>query len=219
MKKIFAFLFIIQFAKAQTTKYDYKIELTNSNKNMSFPFKNFLNNVKTHLLMNSSGEYFYATQDGSVPNDEFEMIKIAINSNGSTLKPYQSEFEYIIPWFQKNKTQKIAFKTKYKTNWIITDEVKKINGYICYKATCVLEQLYEDDFVEGQNLTAWFTPEIKTSSGPNCFSDLPGLIVQLETSIFNFTLDNIENTTEEIPVSIEGYKIYSYDEYQEYISK
>lgn len=169
--------------------------------------------------MNSSGEYFYATQDGSVPNDEFEMIKIAINSNGSTLKPYQSEFEYIIPWFQKNKTQKIAFKTKYKTNWIITDEVKKINGYICYKATCVLEQLYEDDFVEGQNLTAWFTPEIKTSSGPNCFSDLPGLIVQLETSIFNFTLDNIENTTEEIPVSIEGYKIYSYDEYQEYISK
>ncbi|MFY7739997.1 MAG: GLPGLI family protein [Flavobacterium sp.] len=71
--------------------------------------------------------------------------------------------------------------------WEITSETKKINGYTCYRATCVY---IEDDKTRNVKKTfhpeVWFTPEIPASFGPRGLDGLPGLV--LEGKINNSTV-------------------------------
>ena len=63
--------------------------------------------------------------------------------------------------------------------WVITTETKKINGYLCYKATTHIEK-----FQKFRNKTisvdsyVWFTPEIPYSFGPKGLDGLPGLVLE-----------------------------------------
>lgn len=63
-----------------------------------------------------------------------------------------------------------AYREDLKTpEWEITDSVKNIIGYECFKATT--------DF-KGRQWIAWFTPEIPVSDGPWKLHGLPGLILE-----------------------------------------
>ncbi|MBG6110580.1 GLPGLI family protein [Flavobacterium sp. CG_23.5] len=63
--------------------------------------------------------------------------------------------------------------------WTITTETKKINGYICYKATS-----HKEEFSKFRNRTismdptVWFTPEMPFSFGPSGLDGLPGLVLE-----------------------------------------
>lgn len=63
--------------------------------------------------------------------------------------------------------------------WLISDETKKINGFLCYKATC---EFIEDDKIRNNKKTfhpeVWFTPEIPASFGPRGLDGLPGLVLE-----------------------------------------
>ena len=62
------------------------------------------------------------------------------------------------------------YREELKTpEWAITDSVKNIIGYECFKATT--------DF-KGRQWTAWFAPEIPVSDGPWKLHGLPGLILE-----------------------------------------
>lgn len=66
-----------------------------------------------------------------------------------------------------------------KVEWHLTQEIKKIGKYTCYKATS--EKEVENR--RGKHLkkiTAWYTPELPISYGPKNYSGLPGLILELE---------------------------------------
>jgi len=84
-------------------------------------------------------------------------------------------------------------------NWILVDQTKKIGEYSCFKAELIIpvtqkqKQEY-DDFLtreekkpalfkiekpEDKIVTAWYTPEIPVSFGPNNFCGLPGLILEI----------------------------------------
>lgn len=84
-------------------------------------------------------------------------------------------------------------------NWSLVDETKKIGEYTCFKAELIIpvtekqKQEYEDflkketmkpalfkmDKPEDKVVTAWYTPEIPVSFGPNNFWGLPGLILEI----------------------------------------
>jgi len=55
--------------------------------------------------------------------------------------------------------------------WKVEDEQKEILGYTCIKATSMNQ---------GNEITAWFTPQIPLSIGPDSFVGLPGAILALE---------------------------------------
>ncbi|MGO3689958.1 GLPGLI family protein [Psychroflexus sp. S27] len=60
-------------------------------------------------------------------------------------------------------------------NWEITGEQKKINNYLCQKATVIIE----NSIGVKTKVTAWFTKDIPLNYGPREYSGLPGLIVEL----------------------------------------
>ena len=65
-------------------------------------------------------------------------------------------------------------------SWKLQSDTKNIGTYTCFKAT--LEQEVESDHdgtKETQIVTAWYTPQIPVSNGPEEFQGLPGLILEL----------------------------------------
>lgn len=66
--------------------------------------------------------------------------------------------------------------SKFK-EWKLTQETKKIAGYLCYKATYTTKQNNTDIHV-----TAWYTPQIPVAFGPSSYNGLPGLILELENN-------------------------------------
>ena len=57
--------------------------------------------------------------------------------------------------------------------WQLTQETKKIAGYICYKATSTKKNI---------QVVAWYTPQVPVSFGPKEYNGLPGLILEVENN-------------------------------------
>lgn len=60
----------------------------------------------------------------------------------------------------------------HHTTWKLVDSTKIILGYTCKKATGKTER--------GSDVEAWYTEDIPFSSGPETFSGLPGMILQID---------------------------------------
>lgn len=83
--------------------------------------------------------------------------------------------------------------------WVLIDETKKIGDYTCFKAEFIIpvtqnqkdnyqEYLRKEEIKPGlfkqteptdNIVTAWYTPEIPVSFGPNNYWGLPGLILEI----------------------------------------
>lgn len=74
-------------------------------------------------------------------------------------------------------------------NWKLTGETKQIGQYTCYKATYTRMSRggFKMDSENGESLiqpkeivtTAWYTPQIPISDGPEMYYGLPGLILEV----------------------------------------
>lgn len=126
-------------------------------------------------------------------------------------------------------------------NWKLSADTKKIGDYVCYKAT--FERVNNDfnwmsmrrrpsdetkkdstatkEEVKKELVTAWYTPMIPVSTGPDDFWGLPGLI--LEVSAGNTTIlctEIVLNPSDKVEISVptRGEKI-SRDDYNETVKK
>ena len=65
-------------------------------------------------------------------------------------------------------------------SWDLQSDTKNIGTYTCFKATLEREVVSDlDGSKEMQTVTAWYTPQIPVSNGPEEFQGLPGLILEL----------------------------------------
>jgi GLPGLI family protein len=101
--------------------------------------------------------------------------------------------------------------------WKIMNDMKEVAGHICMNAS-----LY--DTLRKQNTIAWFALDMPVSAGPDRYTGLPGIILEVDVNngALVITADKIDLkplTTElDIPAKIKGKKI-NMAEYTELIEK
>jgi len=85
-------------------------------------------------------------------------------------------------------------------NWVIINETKTLEGFLCKKATTSLSK-------HGFTIkyTAWFSEKIPINDGPANYGGLPGLIFEISAenlficNLINFKYDeNLKTTIEPI---------------------
>jgi len=90
--------------------------------------------------------------------------------------------------------------------WKIMNDMKEVAGHICMNASM-------SDTLRKQNTIAWFALDMPISTGPDRFTGLPGIILEIDVNngALIMTADKIEIkplTTElDVPVKIKGKKI------------
>ncbi len=81
-------------------------------------------------------------------------------------------------------------------NWQITEERKRIKGYLCYKA--ILQPKTKQKFTT----VAWFCPQLPLSFGPSKSGGLPGLILEFhEKGAIIFYADSIKFSAETVSIN------------------
>ncbi len=84
-----------------------------------------------------------------------------------------------------------------KIKWKILNEIKEIEGYLCMKAET-------KNKIKGQTVHAWFTDAIPMSGGPEGYSGLPGMILELDINdgdaVITATKVDLKTTIEKLPI-------------------
>lgn len=83
-----------------------------------------------------------------------------------------------------------------KLDWKLEKETKKIGKYLCLKATAVkmvddYEGVKKKEKQKELKITAWYTPEIPVSNGPEYYFGLPGLILELHEDKMHYVANKI----------------------------
>lgn len=74
---------------------------------------------------------------------------------------------------------KIILKKKIKVDWKLHNETKKIQDFICYKASTTIK--YNNGVGNFQKkLIVWYCPKIPYSYGPKGYGELPGIILEFQ---------------------------------------
>lgn len=97
--------------------------------------------------------------------------------------------------------------------WKITNESKKIDNYLCYKAT--FEEFFprRDGTQGSRTITAWFAPSLPYNFGPLTYYGLPGLILELTRNSTTFLASKIEISEKQIPIDFPKGKTITHEEY------
>ena len=130
------------------------------------------------LLFNPDESYYYV--DAGMEVDEVEdpvSYKFSLMILGKGVY-YQNRKEGIQLNQKESLNELYLVSDTIRNDWHITNETKKIAGFTVYKATKPCKC--------GQDIEAWFAPDIPVPFGPAGFNGLPGLI--LEVTKYKHTL-------------------------------
>lgn len=139
-----------------------------------------------------------ANQDAKVALALIEYFVEVYTDAASKTKIYNNETES-----GKFKRQEFLITESLFTDWKLINETKKIQDFTCYKA--VGEYHYKTDAGNfSKTITAWYSPEISSSFGPNGYGGLPGLILELHVGLNGalFGAKKINFNSSEVQLSI-----------------
>lgn len=203
MKKILI-LFILLFLEAnsqKSAKINYSVlplngTIENSDdvkktsiSNNFIGIDNALTRLDYELLIYENKSYFYMVSSLDV-NDRASRLAKSFAGSGDFFTNKNTE-ELIKTFSILGQTFNVS--SKINTNWILTNELKTINGYVCYKATQLKNMRLKKTSKE---IIAWYCPSIPLSFGPKDFSGLPGLIMELQDGKVIFLINKINLNAE-----------------------
>ena len=106
----------------------------------------------------------------------------------------------------------IFLKKEKKNDWVLQNETKEINGFLCYKATSTNKIVYGEK-VFNHPVTAWYCPTLPYNFGPNGYSGLPGLILELNDGNISYVVKKINLSKNKTVIEIPKGKTMSEEEY------
>jgi GLPGLI family protein len=126
----------------------------------------------TGSLVFSNNESFYKL-DTPMESDADQGINLTRTFAGKG-DVFYNDVSNDIHLLQKSNMVGKFLIIKKPIEWEITQELKKIGNYNCFKA------IKKDTVNSNKKTIAWFTPQIPVSFGPKEFNGLPGLILELK---------------------------------------
>ncbi|MBE0424297.1 MAG: GLPGLI family protein [Lutibacter sp.] len=151
-----------------------------------------LKEIKFELIVKDSKSLFYANDNNPLEGKKNykTAISIGINLKGK----YYTDFEKNEVINQKESLgETFLVKEKFdKYKWVLHNETKKIGQFLCYKATAIEEVIHPfSNEIRKNIITCWYNPEIPVKCGIGKYTNLPGLIISLETNNTKMILNDL----------------------------
>ncbi len=148
-----------------------------------------LTDVGFYLFCNTSESLFKVDDILDLETDRWKKMFIKLGGGGDLIYTNVKNKEQL--WEKEAFGSDFLVENDITTyNWEITNETKKINKYICYKA--ISKRKVKDK--EYTSVIAWFTPDLPYPFGPIEYCNLPGLILELEVASIRFYAIKIDLT-------------------------
>jgi len=134
---------------------------------------------KTYILTFNKEESLYKEDESLAPPAKGGVMVFVSDSGSGILYKNVKEQRYVkqTDFLGKEFLIQDSLNT---LGWQLQSETKNIGTYTCFKATLEREVESDDNGTKKtQMVTAWYTPQIPVSNGPEEFQGLPGLILEL----------------------------------------
>ncbi|MGJ8591836.1 MAG: GLPGLI family protein [Aquaticitalea sp.] len=151
----------------------------------------------------------------------FEMIKVmeseisALDSRASVLIGGGKGVYYLNKKINSRLHQIESFGKTFliesklsEQKWILSKETKHVGKYLCYKAIFIPNLDNNKEEKKSKEIIAWYSKDIPINFGPIGFSNLPGLILELEygNALYSYTDISFTDTIK-IVMPKEGQKV------------
>jgi len=181
------------------TKFDIKMDSSQVNSAMQEQMMEMMKKQfqKTYkLTFNKEASIYKEEESLARPQPSGMQIMMVMSGGSDVLYKNTKENRFT----NQNESYSKLFLIKdelKKIDWKLGSETKSIGEYTCYKATMTRERpvmsmsfsINDDDDedeeeekepeMETITITAWYTPQIPVSTGPENYHGLPGLILQV----------------------------------------
>ena len=174
-----------------------------------------LENTKILLELKFNKTVSYFSKANLKKGDEFNLGEEGL----SILIGYEELYYNLKDKLLFSDYGEFLIKTPSNHNWNISSESKKIDNYLCYKATYTESYTARDGKTKERVITAWFCPELPYSFGPLEFNGLPGLILELEKNGNKVVAKSILLSDKTIELKIPNKKTITKDQYNKRIQE
>ncbi len=174
-----------------------------------------LENTKIFLELKFNKTISYFTKTNLRKGDEFNLGEEGL----SILIGYEELYYNLKDKLLFSDYGEFLIKTPSNHNWNILSESKKIDNYLCYKATYTESYTARDGKTKERVITAWFCPELPYSFGPLEFNGLPGLILELEKNGNKVVAKTILLSDKKIDLKIPNKKTITKEQYDKKIKE
>lgn len=183
------------FAQQKNISVEYKAELFDDEKEVPNEIlKQMIQQalsdsklVRFNLLIQDKTAKFYDLPSMSISDSNSKTFLLAMLGFVGTIYTHNDTIYSGNNLFGKNK----LVQKPMITDWKITNETKKIDDYLCFKATTFYKVINsKGEF--NHPVTAWFCPSLPYSFGPLGYGGLPGLILELQVRKSWFGVDKID---------------------------
>lgn len=218
MRTIFQIIFFITsslvFAQSGSISYETISKKYKKSENQE---------INEYLKQTENSDFTIILDFNKICSHSYENIKITESNIGEKLLKILLDYKPSY-YFSNEKTlyldsEEVLIKKTINQVWNIATESKKIDNYLCYKATCVEKYIARDGNPKERTITAWFCPELPYSFGPLGYNGLPGLILELEKNENKVVAKSIVLSDEKTTIELPNKKIISEEEYNKKIKE
>jgi GLPGLI family protein len=167
------------------------------------------------LYISQENSLFTINDALSIEDDGYFYAKLVSGYKGDIYQNKKNSLSVI-----SNEFGNFILKKEAKTDWVLINETKEIEGFLCFKATSV-NTIDNGKGIFRFPVIAWYCPKIPFSYGPNGYGNLPGLILELQVRNILFGVKKIDLNLEKNPIirKIADYKVITEKELNEIIDK
>lgn len=188
-----------------------------------YNFLNKMNEMSLDLefvLKFNFKESYFSLEEQMESDNQPMVISFAKNIVSKGAYYYNSSDDILLREANNFENYTLVKSKPSQKKWNMTKEKKRIDKYLCYKATQI--KIVENNSGKHEfEIEAWYCPEIPVPFGPNEFNGLPGLILELKDSHYTLYAKKIKlYTKKELKIKrLESKNVISDREYDDYSKK